>query len=81
MKITGTRSYMIVEFTDGEFAGKKVKIEGELTLTPAFYAVKGSIKNWEAPYENDRIKDDDKKQIVEQILEHNNPDFKIVFED
>jgi len=71
---------MIVEFTDGKFAGKKLKIEGELTLIPAFYAITGLIKNWERPYEHDNITDDDKKEIVDQILVYNNPDFKIVFE-
>lgn len=81
MKITGTRSSIIVEFTDGEFTGHKVKIEGELTLTPAFYAIKGSIENWEIPYENEKITNDDKERIVEQILKNDNPDFKVVFED
>jgi len=48
--ITGTRSYMIVDFGD-----RKVKVQGELTLTPAFYGYINSIKNWEPPYENEVI--------------------------
>nr|WP_292960138.1 hypothetical protein [Muricauda sp. UBA7809] len=46
MIITGTKSNIIVETE-----GKSLKIEGELTTTPAFYADKDSIKNWESPYD------------------------------
>ncbi len=76
MKITGTRSYILVEFKD-----KKVKIEGELTLTPAFYAYIKSIKNWESPYENIQITEEEKKELIEEVLKYNNPDFKVIFED
>jgi len=81
MKITGTRSYIMVEFTEGAFKNKRVKIEGELTLIPAFYATKSTIRNWEAPYTDVEITDNDKQQIVDQILKHNNPSFEIIFED
>jgi len=76
MKITGTRSYILVEFDS-----KTVKIEGELTITPAFYASISSIKNWESPYQELKISEEEKKEIVEKILEHNNPEFKIIFEE
>jgi hypothetical protein len=74
IKITGTRSYILVEFIS-----KTVKIEGELTTTPAFYASVRSIKNWGGPDQDLEILPLEKKQIIEQILAHNNPDFKIIF--
>lgn len=76
MKITGTRSYILVDFDNC----RKVKIEGELTLTPAFYASVHSIRNWEPPYSDKKISEDERKSIIEQIKEHNNPEFKIIFD-
>ena len=76
MKITGTRSYILVEFDL-----KTVKIAGELTITPAFYASKSSIMNWESPYQELKISEEEKKEIVQKIIEHNNPEFKIIFEE
>jgi len=74
IKITGTRSYIVVEF-----GSKIVKIEGELTLTPAFYASIGSIKNWESPHQDLEISPTERKEIIDQVLAQNNPDFKIIF--
>ena len=76
MKITGTRSYMLVEFDS-----RTVKIKGELTTTPAFYASISSIKNWESPYQDLEISQEEKRALIEKILEHNNPEFKIIFEE
>ncbi|WP_295716276.1 Imm74 family immunity protein [Mucilaginibacter sp.] len=76
MKITGTRSYILVEFKD-----KKVKIEGELTLTPTFYASIGSIENWESPHQDIMLTSEEKRELIADILKYNNPDFKIIFED
>jgi hypothetical protein len=76
MKITGTRSYILVEYDH-----RTVKIEGELTTTPAFYASIGSIKNWESPYENMSVTEEEKKEIINRVLEENNPEFKIIFEE
>ena len=76
MKITGTRSYILVEFDH-----RTVKIEGELTTPPAFYATISSIKNWENPYDSIPITEEEKKEIIRRILEENNPEFKIIFED
>lgn len=76
MKITGTRSYILVEYDH-----RTVKIEGELTTTPAFYASIGSIKNWESPYENMPVTEEEKKEIINRVLEENNPEFKIIFEE
>lgn len=76
MKIIGTRSYMIVEIKD-----RKVKILGELTSAPAFYASVSTIENWEPPFEKIEITEEEKKEIVKEVLAHNNPEFKIYFED
>lgn len=76
MQITGTRSYILVEFDH-----RTVKIMGELTLTPAFYASIGSIKYWEHPFEQIQITEDEKHDIIQKVLAQNNPAFKIYFED
>lgn len=76
MKTTGTRSYILAEFDH-----RTVKIAGELTITPAFYASIGSIKNWEPPYDKIAVTEQEKMEIIEKVLEQNNPDFKIIFEE
>lgn len=76
MKITGTRSYILVGFDY-----RTVKIKGELTATPVFYAAVGSIKNWESPYDNLSVTEEEKKEIIKKVLECNSPDFKIIFEE
>jgi hypothetical protein len=77
-KITGTRSYILVYFDQ-----KVLRIEGELTLTPAFYANKESIKYWEPPNNGLIIDDEEKEDIVKQILTYSvsNPGVSIKFED
>jgi hypothetical protein len=76
MKITGTRSFILVEFDY-----RTVKIAGELTTIPAFYAYIGSIKNWEPPYENLVVTEAEKSEIVKKVLEQNTLDFIIIFEE
>lgn len=76
MKITGTRSYILVEFDE-----RTVKIQGELTETPVFYAYLNSIKNWESPYGNVAVTEEEKKEMVRRITEENkNDEVKIIFE-
>lgn len=74
-KITGTRSYIMVEF-----GARSLKIAGELTLTPAFYADAASIKNWEAPHQGEPITASEKQEIIERILAYDAA-VKIFFED
>jgi hypothetical protein len=76
MKITGTRSYILIELDNG----KAVKVHGELTLTPAFYADVASFVNYESPNQDLRISEQEKKDIIKDVLEHNNPEFKIYFD-
>lgn len=74
-KITGTRSYMIVEFEK-----RSVKIDGELTTQPAFYGYLNSIKNWEPPFEKELITEEQKSEIIEAISNYNNVKFHIYLE-
>ena len=76
MKITGTRSYILVEYDY-----RTLKIEGELTATPAFYADKNSIKFWEKPHDNILITEEEKDEIIDKIIEESkNTGLKIYFE-
>ena len=72
-KITGTRSYIWVDFDD-----KTIGIEGELTLTPAFYADKKSMKNLTLP--ELELTANEKEQIIREILQYGKHDVKIIFE-
>lgn len=76
MKITGTRNYIDVEFDD-----KTVRIEGELTTTPSFYASIRSIRNWNIAKGSMPIDNKERHWIVAEILRHRNPQFEIIFED
>lgn len=76
MKITGTRSYIDVDFGD-----KSVRIEGELTTIPSFYASISSIRYWKTPEGIVQVNEDDRKWIIDEIMHHNNPQFEIIFED
>lgn len=62
MKITGTNSYIRVEV-----GGKTVKISGEMTSS-GFIAYKDSICNWEMPYDNERISDAQKQEIITKVI-------------
>ena len=75
MKITGTRSYIKVEID-----GKVVEIKGEL-LVGSFIAYKDTIKNWEHPYESEKIDDAMKQKIIEMVVnETKNSHLVITFE-
>ena len=76
IKISGTRSYILVEFDS-----RAVKVAGELTTTPAFYASAGSIKRWESPFDHMEVSPEDKKMIIAQVLAHHHPGFTNIFEE
>jgi len=46
---------------------KVVYIVGEGTTEPKFYADVDSIKNWEPPYEQEPITENEKKEIISSI--------------
>jgi hypothetical protein len=72
-KVSGTRSYITVEFDD-----KTIGMEGELTLKPAFYADKKSMKNLTRP--ESVLSVGEKEQIAEEILLTNSDrEFEILF--
>ena len=76
MKLSGTRSYIEVEIND-----KILRISGELTTTPAFYADSNSIKHWEPPFENILISESEKEELIKTILEETkNAEVKIYFD-
>lgn len=64
MKISGTRSYILVEYDH-----RSIRIQGELTTTPAFYADIASIKNWEPPYEHASVTEEEKEELIRKITE------------
>ncbi|WP_196594981.1 Imm74 family immunity protein [Pectinatus frisingensis] len=75
MKITGTRSYIKIEFEE-----KVIKIKGEL-LVGGFVAYKDSIKNWEPPHESEKIDDLEKQRIIDMVInETKNSHLVITFE-
>ncbi len=77
MKITGTRSHIFIETE-----GKILKIAGELTATPAFYADINSINQWEKPSDNIKITEEEKKILIDKIIEESNQpgNIPIIFE-
>ncbi|ARU60013.1 hypothetical protein CBW65_02235 [Tumebacillus avium] len=75
MKITGTSSYIKVEYDN-----KTVKIQGEMTVG-GFIAYSDTIKNWESPHENLAIDDVTKSKIIKEVIaETKNSKFIIEFE-
>jgi hypothetical protein len=76
MKITGTRSYILVEFDH-----RTVKIAGEMVTNLMFYAEIRTMKNWEAPYDHIVIEEDEKLQIMNAVNEEiKDKEIKIIFE-
>ena len=72
-----TRSKMLVEF-----GNKKLYIQGEATMTPAFYADINSIKSWEPPFENIEISEEEKAELIKKITEESQKEgrIKIIFD-
>lgn len=76
MNITGDRNFIWIEFDN-----RTVKISGELTTTPAFYAEINSMNYWEAPFENVKITEKEKDEIIKSVIEDTkDKPFKIYFE-
>jgi len=75
MKITGTSSYIKVEFDN-----KIVKIQGEMMVN-GFLAYSDTIKNWEPPFEHIIIDKVTKTKLIKAIIdETKDSKFKIEFE-
>lgn len=75
MKITGTKSYVKVEFEE-----KVIKIKGEL-LVGGFVAYIDSIEKWESPYGAEKIDELEKQRIMDMVInETKDSHFVITFE-
>ncbi|MFY9307570.1 MAG: Imm74 family immunity protein [Bacteroidia bacterium] len=62
------------------YGNRNALISGELTFEPpVFYADLNSFKNWNPPFDNETISEDEKKKIINYIMSINSPT-KIVFE-
>lgn len=76
MKITGTRSALIIDTE-----GKTLIIKGELTVAPAFYADSDTIGYWEPPYDDIKISDEEKLRIIDEVKKYNETqEVKVIFE-
>jgi len=49
------------------FNKKKIIVSGELTTTPIFYVDTKSISYWNFPFENKKITEEEKSEIIEYI--------------
>jgi hypothetical protein len=62
------------------FGEKVATISGELTFEPpVFYADLNSFNNWESPFENEVIEENQKNELVTFII-NSNCSTKIIFE-
>lgn len=66
ISIEGSRSSVKIEFEDG----KKIILTGELTMTPIFYADISSLQHWEPPFENDKINENIKLNLIKTVEEY-----------
>jgi hypothetical protein len=62
-KITGTRSEIYIDCGD-----RTITVEGELTLTPAFYASINSMTCWDPPFEKEPFTDVERNKVIEEAL-------------
>ena len=75
MKITGTSSYVKIEFE-----GKVVKASGEM-IVGGFVALKNTMIAWEEPHQSEELNSETKEKIVDAVLKYcSDKDFKVQFE-
>ena len=74
MKITGTSSYIKIEYD-----GKTLKVNGEM-FVGGFVAYINTMK-WEPPHENELLDEKLKKEIISAVVNQTkDKDFRIEFE-
>lgn len=62
------------------YGERSILISGELTFNPSiFYADINSFKNWNPPFDDELINEDQKDEIVNFIINHESST-KIIFE-
>ena len=77
MKITGSNSYVKFDLENGYV----LKGEGEMLISGKFVVYKSSIKSWEPPHEDERITEEQRLEIIEQVKKSVNENtVQIVFE-
>ena len=64
------------------FNEKKTVALGELTATPIFYVDAKSISYWNFPFENEKITENEKSEIIEYITKASQEEnqTKIIFD-
>lgn len=75
MKITGTSSYIKVEYNN-----KTVKIQGE-KIVGGFLAYSDTIKQWEPPHDDVTIDESTKMELIREVIDKTkDTNYKIEFE-
>jgi uncharacterized beta-barrel protein YwiB (DUF1934 family) len=71
---SNNKHFKYIEVLGGTRSELKIKVDkriltitGELTTTPIFYADILSIKNWDSPFENISLTEEEKKEIIRQV--------------
>ncbi|QKJ85718.1 hypothetical protein PMPD1_0746 [Paramixta manurensis] len=62
MKITGTRSYIVLDEN-----GRKIKVKGEM-IVGGFIADVSSMKKFEPPYENEVLTEGIKRDYIDKTI-------------
>jgi hypothetical protein len=63
VKITGTNSYIILDYN-----GRKIKVEGEM-IVGGFVAEKNTMKRYEPPFENELVTEEVKEKYIHEAIE------------
>lgn len=64
MKITGTMSSITFDMEDGHI----MKAKGEMLINKTFAVDKSTIKQWEPPFENEQLSEEDVEEIICLVL-------------
>lgn len=68
MKITGSNSYVKIDLENGYV----VKADGEMLVGGRFVAYKDTMQRWEEPHEDEKLSENDIKDIIRQVEENTN---------
>lgn len=68
MEITGSSSHVKFNLENGY----AVKVDGEMLVGGKFVAFKNSMKNWEAPHENQELSEKEIQKNIQQVKENAN---------
>lgn len=68
MKITGSSSHVKFDLENGY----AVKADGEMLVGGKFVAFKDSMTNWEPPYEDRKLSEDEVQEVIRQVKQNTN---------